>query len=261
MSKITAYTALTTGFSTSDVVPIVDVSDTSMAATGTTKKITLANLQEAIDNDVDTNIQPVGAQASGTTGLNADAGHIHPAGNWMPADNGLLAANAPAILGGATTVLVVAGNLYVFKIWIRNPFTATNLIVRSATPLAAGTSTQSFCGLWNSSGTLLTGSADIGASFTATAGNKTLAFTTPQALTVSMGFVWAGFCFNMGTTQPTLCAYPGGSGQGPGVSNFGLTSATSAVGIAGTAITAAANFTPSAINQAGNATCYWAGIT
>jgi hypothetical protein len=261
MSKITAYTALTTGFSTTDVVPLVDVSDTSMAASGTTKKITLLNLQKAIGSTTDTNIQPDGAQASGTNGLNADAAHVHPAGGWIPSDNGLLAANAPSWAGGASTVLVVAGNLYVFKIWIRNPFTATNLIVRSATPLAAGTSTQSFCGLWNSSGTLLTGSADIGASFTGTLGNKTLAFTTPQALTVSMSFVWAGFCFNMGTTQPTLCTYPGGSGQGPGISNFGLTNATSAVGIAGTAITAAANFTPSSINQAGNSTCYWVGIT
>lgn len=43
MSRISAYTALTTAAS-NDVLPIVDVSDTSMAPTGTTKKIAVANL-------------------------------------------------------------------------------------------------------------------------------------------------------------------------------------------------------------------------
>jgi hypothetical protein len=43
MSKITAYTALTSP-QPDDVTPVVDVSDTSMAATGTTKKTTLAGV-------------------------------------------------------------------------------------------------------------------------------------------------------------------------------------------------------------------------
>lgn len=43
MSKISAYTALTSP-AASDVLPVVDVSDTSMAASGTTKKITVGNL-------------------------------------------------------------------------------------------------------------------------------------------------------------------------------------------------------------------------
>ena len=46
MSKITAYTALTSPAS-NDVLPVVDVNDTSMASTGTTKKITVANLLAA----------------------------------------------------------------------------------------------------------------------------------------------------------------------------------------------------------------------
>lgn len=43
MSRITSYTALTST-AVDDVLPIVDVHDTSMAATGTTKQITVANL-------------------------------------------------------------------------------------------------------------------------------------------------------------------------------------------------------------------------
>lgn len=43
-SKITSLTELSSAPATSDVLPIVDVSDTSQAATGTTKKIRITNL-------------------------------------------------------------------------------------------------------------------------------------------------------------------------------------------------------------------------
>ena len=43
-TKITALTAITTVDPANDVLPIVDVSDTSMAASGTTKKITTNQL-------------------------------------------------------------------------------------------------------------------------------------------------------------------------------------------------------------------------
>ena len=47
MSKVTAYAALAAANS-ADVLPVVDVSDTSMAATGTTKKMTLGQLRGAL---------------------------------------------------------------------------------------------------------------------------------------------------------------------------------------------------------------------
>jgi len=43
-SKITALTALTAADPANDVIPIVDVSDTTMAASGTTKKISVNNI-------------------------------------------------------------------------------------------------------------------------------------------------------------------------------------------------------------------------
>jgi hypothetical protein len=43
-SKITALTALTTADPANDMMPIVDVSDTSMAASGTTKRISINNI-------------------------------------------------------------------------------------------------------------------------------------------------------------------------------------------------------------------------
>jgi hypothetical protein len=255
VSKITAYTALTTGFSTSDVLPIVDVSDTSMAASGTTKKITVANLAEALDNDTDTNIAGLGAQASGTVGQVADAGHVHPAPTWVPADNGLLTANGPlpAVGGGVVTT---AGTLYLQKIWIRQPFTATNLWLQNAT-VGVGASTHSFIGIWSSAGALLTGSADIGANFTGSAGPVSSAWTTPQALTVAMGFVWVGWIFNLATTQPAIRTQSVGSSA---LQNTNLTAANYTTAANGTGLTALASITPSANTNTG-ATAYWAGIS
>ena len=43
-TKITDLTELATQPDITDVLPVVDISDTSMAASGTTKKITRANL-------------------------------------------------------------------------------------------------------------------------------------------------------------------------------------------------------------------------
>ena len=43
-TKITALTALTAADPANDVIPIVDVSDTTMAASGTTKKISVNNI-------------------------------------------------------------------------------------------------------------------------------------------------------------------------------------------------------------------------
>jgi len=43
-TKITALTALTAADPASDVLPIVDISDTTMAASGTTKKISVNNI-------------------------------------------------------------------------------------------------------------------------------------------------------------------------------------------------------------------------
>lgn len=47
MGKITSYASLAAA-AAGDVLPIVDISDTSMAASGTTKQITMANLQSYI---------------------------------------------------------------------------------------------------------------------------------------------------------------------------------------------------------------------
>lgn len=50
MSKITALDAIST-IATTDVLPIVDISDTTMDASGTTKKLAISQIRDAIGLD------------------------------------------------------------------------------------------------------------------------------------------------------------------------------------------------------------------
>ncbi|HEX8931558.1 MAG TPA: glycosyl hydrolase family 28-related protein [Patescibacteria group bacterium] len=145
-------------------------------------------------------IQLNGNQAAGTVGLAADAGHIHPTQLWLPSDNGLLTATNDPFTCQANGTMI-AGTLYLIKLPIRYAITITNLwwAIQGA---GVGASSGSFTGLYNSSGSLLSGSADIGASFTST-GAVQIALTTPQALTAG-SFVWAAILMNLATTQPNL---------------------------------------------------------
>lgn len=72
MSKITAYAALAAPLA-DDVLPVVDVHDTSMAATGTTKKIAVGNLVPAA-----TGIAPGAVQLAGDLGGTATAPVVVP---------------------------------------------------------------------------------------------------------------------------------------------------------------------------------------
>lgn len=83
MSKITAYTALSTPPQYNDVLPIVDVNDTTMAATGTTKKLTVANLGVVGWY----NVKFYGAKGDGTTD---DTTAIQAVINGLPAAGGVV---------------------------------------------------------------------------------------------------------------------------------------------------------------------------
>lgn len=127
---------------------------------------------------------------------------LTPPVSWAPADQGFLAWTlSPALCGGGSLVLT-AGTVYLSKVLIRYPFTWSTMWY-AVTATGVGTSAGSFAGLYSSAGTLLTGSADIGGNLTAV-GAKSTALTAPQALTPSMGFVWAAVVVNLATTQPGL---------------------------------------------------------
>jgi hypothetical protein len=147
-----------------------------------------------------------GTQAAGSVGKAADSGHVHPfpGGMWLPADWGLLGANAdPGNASGGG--LVTAGTLYLSLITLRKTTTITKLWY-NATALGSSTSTGSFAGLLNSSGTLLSGSSDIASSINAsgTAGNFFSVTLTSQQSNLAAGTYYAVFLSNLNTTQPTM---------------------------------------------------------
>jgi hypothetical protein len=72
-SKITALTALTAADPVNDMFPVVDVSDTSMAASGTTKKISVNNILGASGTATLASATITGALTVDTTTLVVDA--------------------------------------------------------------------------------------------------------------------------------------------------------------------------------------------
>jgi hypothetical protein len=112
MSKITTYTALTT-VAASDALPVVDISDTTMAASGTTKKVTAAALMAAGGALVVTDpAYAGGAKGDGTTddtaALTAWVGAINAAAAGvnavLPAGQYLISSSLPAITTPAVTI-------------------------------------------------------------------------------------------------------------------------------------------------------------
>jgi hypothetical protein len=151
-------------------------------------------------------VQPLGNQSAGSTGKAADAGHVHPAppSDWLPADNGFVLANGDyATLSGSTTL--AAGVMYLAKLPLRQAAAVSSvcLCVRTA---GSGSSRGSYVGLYSSTGTLLTKSADIGSGLSAT-GLQTFKLTATQQLTTG-SFVWVAILVNLATTQPTLLTFP-----------------------------------------------------
>ena len=97
MSKISAYTALTAP-AASDVLPVVDISDTSMAASGTTKKMTLAQLGVPLQPSGDTtgaaDTAAIGAQAAAGGTVTLAAGTFWTTGLTLPGGARLAGAGA-----------------------------------------------------------------------------------------------------------------------------------------------------------------------
>lgn len=160
-----------------------------------------------IGNDVTAYTTPASAiiSAGAHSYIGANPGFYLPAvlgsDQWSPADNGLLVANMDWLMAGTTQILT-GGTVYLMKVEIRQSMTWTNVWFDLQTA-GVGASTGSFVGLYSSAGTLLSGSADMAASLTGTTGPKSVALSTPQALTAG-SFVWVAILVNLATTQPTL---------------------------------------------------------
>ena len=187
---------------------------------------------------------------------------VSPIPPWQPSDNGLLGAvDIPAAFADVTSVLT-AGTVYLTKLPIRFPTTITNLIFGLAVA-GSGASTGSFAGVYNSAGTLLSGSADIATQLTGAVGPITVPLTSAQVFTAApaAGFVWAAVVENLAVTQASLTR-AGGAGAGvmPFL-NMGLAASVYRFATNGTGqTTLPASITPASNAQTSNF-CIWAGWT
>jgi hypothetical protein len=210
MTKITGYATLAAAQS-DDVLPIVDVHDTSMAASGTTKQIPVSALVPM---------------------------------PWVPGDNNLLVASGdPA--AQTTANVAVAGTLYLIKLRARTAMTLSSLWFLMAVA-GSGTSTGSFAGVYSLTGSRLTGSADIAAGFQATAPPQ-CALSSPQPLAAGTD-VWAAVLLNM-PVMPQLRSGVGNTGSPVNVGLIPATArwATNGTGLSALP----SSFTPSANNTTG----------
>jgi hypothetical protein len=188
-----------------------------------------------------TDMQVLGNQTAGASGLAADAKHVHPAPTWIPSDNGLKAASGDLHSFGSASPLITAGTLYVVKVPIRYNFSTTGIWWTVATA-GSGTSSGSFIGLYTSSGTLLISSSDIGVPYFTSSGAHPI-YVSSQSLTGGT-FVWVGILSNLSGSQPAFRVCTAADSSIP---NLNLTPATYMGGITNSTgnTTLPSSFTPS----------------
>jgi len=198
-----------------------------------------------------TDINFLGVQAAGSTGKAADAGHVHPAYEWMPSDQGLIAWNYDPSSAGTTWVPTSTTNGYLFltAMILRQSATLTNIVYGLSGAQTSGlTSGENLIGLYNSSGTLLTQTADQTTIWSTTADQKvnTVPWTTQQT-NLAAGKYYVGFLYNGVMTGAALNFKASGAGT---TANAGQTGANLRYGV----ITGTATSLPSSITLSSMAT-------
>lgn len=111
---------------------------------------------------------------------------------------------------------ITSGTVSMSKLWVRQSVTITNVAVSITTVGAGLVVNQNFAGLYDSTGTLLSATADQTANW-GTVGFKEMALTAPQA--VSPGFYYVAVVSNAGTTP----AFARGSALTASIANAKLT--------------------------------------
>jgi hypothetical protein len=209
----------------------------------------MSQIQSAFVGVAAGNISGTVGVTQGGTGVSAAGGQLA----WLPSDQGLLAVNGDTTAMSQTTSVITAGSQYLLRVNIRAAITASTVWV-NINAAGSGASTGTFCGLINSAGTLLTGSADCATQFTGT-GAQSISLTSPQALAAGT-FVWVAILSNLAVSQP---GFRGWAAQTSTISDFNQTAANFRVAINGTVITALQSVTPSANTATG--THIWVGLS
>lgn len=187
-----------------------------------------------------TDISSLGAQTAGSTGKAADAGHVHPAYEFMPSDQGLAAWNFDPSCAGTTFVptSTINGNIFLTAMILRTATTITNVVYGLSGAQTSGlTAGENWIGLYNSAGTLLATTADQTTIWSTTADQKVnvVPLLSPFPEQLAAGKYFIAFLFNGVTTGAALNFKASGAGT---TANAGQTGANMRYGwITGTATT------------------------
>jgi len=127
-SKITALTALTAADPVNDMFPVVDVSDTTMAASGTTKKISVNNILGA---------SGTATLASATITGALDAARLNVTGATIPA-NGVYLGSANNLSFSAASTLAMTLNSTGLGIGVASPAAKLDVLGNAALTNSSG---------------------------------------------------------------------------------------------------------------------------
>lgn len=182
-------------------------------------------------------ITPVGtAYTAGATGKLADAGHVHPDPDPLPADFGWLAwSSDPG--AASSSVALTTGVITLIEVFLRVTATITNIIAQVVTAGSGLVASQSFAGLYDSGGTQRGVTADQATNW-ATATARVMALTSPYS-NAPPGKYYVALVSN-GTTPPSFrSSAPSGV-----LANAGLAAASLRFSTNGTGTTLPGSITP-----------------
>jgi hypothetical protein len=168
-----------------------------------------------------TNIQPPGTQSAGSSGKWPNSDHVHPRDSPQAADQNLLAWAYDPIVATNSSV-PASGVVQLMRVILRTTQTVTNVLVHVAVLGTGFTASQNFAGLYTSSGTLLSATADQAAAWGST-GLKTMALTSTQT-NLAAGTYYVALVQN-GSANLAL-ARTGGLASESALINAGLTATT-----------------------------------
>jgi hypothetical protein len=108
--------------------------------------------------------------------------------DWPASRNGLIAWSFDSLVLGSQSALT-SGRIYFCGVDIQQPATITNVVCSIQATGSGLTSGQNFMGLMNSSGTLLSKTADQTTNFGSVTGTHSAALAAPQAVTPGLYWV------------------------------------------------------------------------
>lgn len=152
--------------------------------------------------------------------------------------------------------LITNGSIYLARVKLRYAATITNLLIGVTAVAVTPTAGQSFLGLYNSAGTQVGLTADIGTALAAGAGLLSAALTAPYA--AAAGDYWVALVANA-ATAPTIARIA--TGVNFGIVTLNATAATRRWAVNGTAATALPGSFSPASNSTSGALTIWAAVS